>query len=194
MDYKRINKIRKQMKRILHAKRFEHTLGVAYTAANLASIYNEDIDKAFIAGLLHDCAKCYSAEKNLKLCKIYNIVLNDVELSHTALLHSKVGAYLAEHKYKITDSDILNAILYHTTGRCNMSTLEKIIYIADYIEPTRKASPNLEESRKLAFQDLDQAMAFITGNILEYLYSLNLEIDTRTKETYEYYIRVKEKK
>lgn len=194
MDYKQINKYKKSLKKVLSPSRYEHTLGVAYTAANLASVYNEDIDKAFMAGLLHDCAKGVSEEKNLKLCKKYKLEVTPVEESNTALLHAKVGAYLAEHKYHVEDRDILNAILYHTTGRPNMSTLEKIIYISDYIEPNRKVFPSLIKAREIAFKDLDDAMEVITGNVLEYLYSLNIDVDARTKETYEYYKGLKEEK
>lgn len=194
MEYKEISILRQSMKEVLSQKRYEHSLGVAYTAANLASIYNEDINKAFIAGILHDCAKCYSQEENLKLCKEYNLELSELELSHTPLLHSKVGAYLAKTKYHVEDTDILNAIFYHTTGRPGMSNLEKIIYIADYIEPTRKEHPSLLQARKIAFTDLDKAMEMITESVLNYLYSLNIDVDVKTKETYEYYKDLKDGK
>ena len=89
--------------------------------------------------------------------------------------------------YGVRDKDVINAILNHTTGRPGMTTLEKIIYIADYIEPNRKQAPNLAEIRKLAFQDLDKALLRILEDTLCYLGSLNNDIDPMTKKTYEYY-------
>ena len=103
------------------------------------------------------------------------------------MLHSKVGSFIAASKYDIKDDDILNAILNHTTGRPSMSLLEKIVFIADYIEPNRRTIPGLMESRKLAFTDIDKALLFILENILNYLENTNSEIDEKTKITYNYY-------
>ena len=180
-------KIRNRLEKILDKKRYEHTLGVAYTAMNMASIFGEDIKKAELAGLLHDCAKCMSDEELLEFCKKYNITVTDFEKSNPFLLHSKVGSFIAASKYDIKDKDILNSILNHTTGRPCMSNLEKIIFIADYIEPGRKTIPGLDEARKLAFSDLDKAMVFILENILGYLKSKESEIDEKTVITYKYY-------
>lgn len=180
-------KIRKKLEKILDRKRYEHTLGVAYTAMNLASIYGADIKKAEIAGLLHDCAKGMENDELLETCKKYNITVTEFEKKNPFLLHSKVGSFIAASKYDIKDDDILNAILNHTTGRPSMSLLEKIVFVADYIEPNRKMIPGLEQSRKLAFSDLDKAMLFILDNILNYLKSTNSEIDEKTEITYKYY-------
>ena len=180
-------KIRNRLEKILDKKRFEHTLGVAYTAMNMASIFGEDIKKAELAGLLHDCAKGMSDEELLEFCKKFNITVTEFEKKNAFLLHSKVGSFIAASKYEISDKDILNAILNHTTGRPGMSNLEKIVFIADYIEPGRKTIPGLDEARKLAFSDLDKAMVFILENILGYLKSKNSEIDEKTVITYKYY-------
>ena len=153
-----IKKIRKAMEKTLDPKRFEHTLGVAYTAAALAMRYDCDILKAETAGMLHDCAKCMSNEKRLNICKKHNLSVNDIERRNPFLLHAKVGSYIAMEKYNIQDKDVINAILNHTTGRPGMSLLEKIVYVADYIEPGRKQAPNLSLIRKLAFTDLDEAL------------------------------------
>ena len=120
-----IKKIRKKMEKTLDPKRFEHTLGVAYTAAALAMCYEVDINKAQTAGLLHDCAKCMSNEKKLLICEKHHIPVNDVEKKNPFLLHAKVGSYLAMKQFCIHDQDIINAILNHTTGRPGMSQLEK---------------------------------------------------------------------
>ena len=153
-----IKKIRKKMEKMLDAKRFEHTLGVAYTASALAMRYNEDISRALTAGLLHDCAKCISNEKKIAICEKHNIPINEVERENPFLLHAKVGSYMAMKQFNIHDQDVINAILNHTTGRPGMSQLEKIIYVADYIEPGRRQAPNLQQIRKEVFQDLDRAM------------------------------------
>ena len=182
-----IKKIRKKMEKSLDCKRFEHTLGVAYTASALAMCYDVDVNKAQTAGLLHDCAKCISNEKKIQICEKHNIMINEVERENPFLLHAKVGSYLAMKQYDIHDQDIINAILNHTTGRPAMSDLEKIIYVADYIEPGRKQAPNLTKVRRLAFQDLDAALIHILGDTLQYLNSINGPIDQMTQKTYDYY-------
>ena len=110
------------------------------------------------------------------------------------LLHAKAGAQIAKDKYKITDPDILNAIASHTTGRPGMSLLEKIVYIADYIEPWRFKAQNLELSRKLAFSDIDEALYIILRDTLSYLRSTKNALDPMTARAFEYYREVNKKK
>ena len=182
-----IKKIRKKMEKTLDPKRFEHTLGVAYTAAALAMCYEVDINKAQTAGLLHDCAKCMSNEKKLLICEKHHIPVTDVERRNPFLLHAKVGGFLAMEEYHIDDQDIINAIIFHTTGRPDMSRLEKIVFIADYIEPGRNKAKNLSEIRKMAFRDLDSACKMILEDTLEYLKQGEGETDPMTEQTYKYY-------
>ena len=189
-----IYKLQNKLKNALEPKRFEHTLGVAYTAANLAFCHSCDEKSALIAGLLHDCAKCLYHHKRLSVCKKNNIPITKVEMQNPVLLHAKVGAFYAKAKYGVEDVDILSAITYHTTGRPNMSLLEKIIYVADYIEPHRKKLPRLDEIRKIAFIDLDRAIYMILENSLSYLESGNEKIDSKTEETYRFYKNVMEKR
>lgn len=184
-----LKKIRKAMEKILDAQRYEHTLGVSYTAAALAMRYSADIRKAQLAGMLHDCAKCLSNEKKFQICEKHNISINDAERKNPSLLHAKVGSFLAMEEYHVTDPDVINAILNHTTGRPGMSVLEKIVYIADYIEPARKQAPNLGEIRRLAFEDLDKALIKILSDTLDYLKEIGGEIDPMTGKTYEYYVK-----
>lgn len=179
--------LRKQMEKIQDEKRYEHTLGVAFTAASLAMRYGTDVHQAQIAGLLHDCAKCMTNEERLTICKKNKLEVTPVEKTNPFLLHAKVGAFLAKEKYGIADEGILYAIRYHTTGRPDMTLLEKIVFIADYIEPSRKTAPNLDEVRTLAFQDLDKALCKILSDTLAYLDTVDQEIDPMTKETYDYY-------
>ena len=182
-----LQKIKKQLSKALDAKRYEHTIGVAYTAAALAMRYDVDIKKAEIAGLLHDCAKCLENEKKVSICEKHNIPISEAEERNHFLLHAKVGAHLAEKKYHIKDEDILNAIRSHTTGRPEMSVLEKIIYIADYIEPGREHASDLDKVRKLSFENLDLALVKILQDILIHLKEIKKEIDPMTQLTYDYY-------
>ena len=110
-----------------------------------------------------------------------------MERRNPFLLHAKVGSFIAMDEYGVTDSDVINAILNHTTGRPGMSMLEKIVFIADYIEPGRKQAPNLSEVRKLAFMDLDRALLRILENTLSYLKESGGELDPLTQKTYDYY-------
>lgn len=186
--------LQKQLVKELDSKRYEHTLGVAYTAAAMAMRYGVDMKKAQIAGLLHDCAKCVPDEKKISLCTKNKLKVSDVERKNPGLLHAKLGGYLANKEYKINDEDILNAITNHTTGRPEMSILEKIIFIADYIEPGRKTAPNLTYLRKLSFEDIDKAMLEILENTFKYLKETNAIIDDMSEQTYLYYKKIVEER
>ena len=186
MNHK-ISKINRKLEKELDKERYEHTQGVMYTAAALAMCHGEDVDRALLAGLLHDCAKCIPAQKKLRLCEKYHLDISAVERDNPSLLHAKLGAYLAGKKYHISDQGILYAIKSHTTGRPGMSLLEKIIYIADYMEPGRKELPNMAEVRKLAFTDIDACLYRILEDSLAYLNSKNVPVDPMTEKTYLYY-------
>ena len=149
--------------------------------------YEADIEKAMIAGLLHDCAKCLSADKKIKLCEKYELSISDVERKNPGLLHAKLGAFLASQKYHIQDTEIIDAIANHTTGRPDMTKLDKIIYIADFIEPHRLEIPNLDSIRHLAFIDLDECLYTIVTATLHYLNGKGEVIDNLTEQTYSYY-------
>ena len=123
----RITKIRRKLMTELDKERYEHTLGVMYTAAALAMRHDEDIEKALMAGLLHDCAKCIPGDTKIKLCKKYRLSVSEVEKENPSLLHAKLGAFLAAKKYHIKDKEIMNSIASHTTGCPHMSLLDKII-------------------------------------------------------------------
>lgn len=179
--------IEKQLKKELDKARFTHTIGVMYTAAALAMAHNADMEQALYAGLLHDCAKCIPNDEKITLCEQYEITISDAERKSPFLLHAKLGAYYAKTIYGIEDNDILHAIKVHTTGEPEMNLLDKIIYIADYIEPNREQAPNLTFIRKLAFEDLDKAMEKILSDTLQYLTEKGGEIDPLTQETYHYF-------
>ena len=128
-------------------------------------------------------------DKKLRICEKNNIPHSSFETSHPYLLHGKVGAYIARTKFGIHDEEILQAIPWHTTGRPNMSLLEKIIFIADYIEPSRNPIPELDEIRQLAFIDIDKAMEKILCNTLKFLESKVNPMDKMTQTTYDSYVR-----
>jgi predicted HD superfamily hydrolase involved in NAD metabolism len=182
-----LEKLRDRMKNILKESRYKHSLGVEEVAYDLALLNGYDTEKASIAGILHDCAKCLTDEQLLKECEKYCLPVKEIELLNRQLLHAKLGAVYAEKIYGVKDQEILDSITFHTTGRPGMTVLEKIIFIADYIEPYRKPLPGIEEIRKMAYEDLDPAIYMITENILKYLNTTGAQIDTMTAETYEYY-------
>lgn len=180
-------KLRKQLENEHKPDRFDHTLGVAYTAANMAFLYGADIEKALIAGYLHDCAKCMTHEEQIKICEKNDIEITEVERKNHSLLHAKVGMYLARTKYDVYDPEILGAIRWHTTGREDMTLLEKIVYIADFIEPNRRPLENMAEIRKEAFTDLDKCLAHILHDSVIYLKTIGKEVDEATMNAYEFY-------
>lgn len=190
-----MKKIKKYLKKHLTKERYHHTVGVAYTAMSMAMKYNPQPDnnefmiKAEIAGLLHDCAKCMDNDKKIRICNKNQISYSKIEAENPYLLHGKVGAYISRKEFDILDEDILNAITWHTTGRPDMSLLEKIIFVADYIEPSRRPIPELNLIRQLAFTDIDQAVIKILENTLKYLNEKGNPIDDMTQKTYDSYIR-----
>lgn len=178
---------RQRLQEKLPPMRYEHSLGVSYTAMALAMRYGCDLDQAETAGLLHDCAKHYSDGEIIKKCRKHEIPLSEAELNAPAVLHAKYGEWLAKYRYGVSDPEILSAIRWHTTGRAGMSVLEKIIYIADYIEPRRDRAPDLPVMRKLAFRDLDLTMYRILEGTLKYLHKKGGSVDPMTEEAYEYF-------
>ena len=193
-DREYYKKLRKKIKDVMTKSRYEHTLGVEFTAASLAMRYEVDIENAELAGLLHDCAKCIDSEDTLDECKKYNIELTDVEKRNPFLIHSKLGAVHAKKLYGVDDDDIISAIRFHTTGKPDMTMLEKIIFIADYIEPGRDKAPNLKEIRKMSFIDIDEAMYMILKDTLDYLDKGEGEKDELTRDTYLFYKNIHDMK
>jgi predicted HD superfamily hydrolase involved in NAD metabolism len=189
MNNQYIEDLRKQVKKALKEDkmRYRHTLGVADTAACLAMRYNIDMERAYIAGLLHDCAKCVPDDVKIKECKKYGISVTESEKKSPYLLHAKLGAYYAKNLYGIKDDEICSAVCWHTTGHANMTRLEEIIYIADYIEPYRNKADNLAHIRELAFTDISMAVYEVTRDTLSYLEKKGGSIDQKTQETFNYY-------
>lgn len=172
--------IKDKLKSSLKRDRYEHSLSVAYTAASLAMAHGENINLAFLAGLLHDCAKNKSNKELIDLCNDAGIILDDNDLKSPQTLHAVAGVVVARNEYKIEEEYILSAISLHTTGDINMSNLDKIIFVADYIEPLRENKNNLEFLRKLAFTDLTNAVYNITKDTISYLEDKDIYINTKT--------------
>ena len=140
----------------LKGKRVPHVLGTEETAAELAVRYGADVTLARRAALLHDCTKRLDMEQQLALAEQYGVVLDEMERTTLKLQHAKTGAAIAEHVFGEC-REVVEAIRWHTTGKPDMTTLEKVLYLADYMEPTRDFS-GVEELRTLAFEDLDRAV------------------------------------
>ncbi len=181
-----IIELRKKLKKKLNEDRYEHTLSVSFTCVCLAMRYGYPLDKAEIAGLLHDCAKCYDDETYIERCEKHGIPVSEAEREAPGLLHAKLGAWIARERYGIDDPELLGAIACHTTGKPEMGLLDKILYVADYIEVRRSRAENLTEMRRLAFQDLDEAVYQILKGTLAYLEEKGGAIDPMTRRTYEY--------
>lgn len=179
--------LQKQMKEELTDDRYEHTLGVMYTAEALAMRYGVDMTKAAVAGLLHDCAKCIPNNQKFKLCKKYGLEISEMEEKNPSLLHAKLGALLAKKDYNVKDEEIISAIKWHTTGKPDMSMLDIIVYMADYIEPNRDKAPNLKEIRRLCFENIEEALYEVLKSTLEYLEDRPEAIDPMTRESYLFY-------
>ena len=141
---------------MIRAKRIPHVKGTEQAAVELAERWGADVEKARRAAILHDCTKYLNMEEQLQLCAKYGIVLDELEQQAVKLLHSKTGACVARHVYGVSD-DIYEAIFWHTTGKAGMTLLEKLLYVADYMEPTRDF-PGVERLRALAYEDLDAAV------------------------------------
>ncbi|MCR4955871.1 MAG: bis(5'-nucleosyl)-tetraphosphatase (symmetrical) YqeK [Lachnospiraceae bacterium] len=174
-----------QMK--MKESRFRHTLGVMHTAASLAYCYEYDANKAMLAAALHDCAKITGLNDYVSECKKYHISFPKVCLKSPHLLHADLGAYFAKEVYHVNDQEILHAIKVHTTGCPNMNLLDKIIFIADYIEPGRPDFDGITAIRYNAFHNIDKAVLLETENVLNYIKKQGFAIDERTVETYNYY-------
>lgn len=179
--------IREKLKASLKPGRYEHSLSVSFTCMALAMRYGYDLEKAELAGLLHDCAKCYDNNSIIAAYRNSGMELTEGELQAPSIIHSRLGARMAEEKFGITDPEILSAISCHTTGKPDMSLLDKILYIADYIEPRRYKIKDLPAIRRLAFEDLDQALFQIMEGTLRYLKDSGTYADIMTQNAYHYY-------
>lgn len=172
MDIKGISH---QVKGMISERRYVHTVNVAKTSVKLAVLYGEDPAKAETAALLHDIARDIQCEQVFASCRKYGIIADEVEKAVPELLHGKIGALIAREKFGVTDAEVLDAIRFHTTGRRGMSTLEKIVFIADMIEPERDY-PGVGDLRELAVIDLNRSVVAGLNSTIRYVLERNLLI------------------
>ena len=167
----------------LSVKRFSHTLAVADTARKLAVIHHLDARKAEIAGLLHDCAKCLPMKEMQRIARENRLTEDESILGSGALLHSVVGAHLAQTKYGCTDPEVIAAIRSHTTGQPGMSPLAMAVWLADTIEPTRAPYPLLDKTRMLAGLSLEKAMITSLEGTMQHVRKKGDAVHPATAET-----------
>ena len=185
-----IKKLENSVSKLMDERRFIHTLGVKDTSFAMAIVHHYDEQQALIAGLLHHIARTLPDEKLIGDCEKFGLPISLYERKSPYLLHGKLGAYYVKTNYGILDSNILSAITYHTTGKPAMNTLEKIVFVADFIEPGRSGFgiPNMKQIRELAFTNLDKAVLEILKSTITYLETKNASIDTTTLDAYQYYV------
>lgn len=165
----------------LDKRRFLHSVGTMKMALKLAKRYNLDVEKARFAGLMHDIAKCLSKEKKRELAEEFGLELGFCGKLNPDLLHGAIGAQILKREFNITDSDILNAVSYHTTARAGMSDLEKIIYCADLIEETRQLR-GIDKLRR--FMPLSELFEQSLKYVLTYVIKDGVPLDTSSIEAY----------
>ncbi len=179
--------IKTLLKERLKPSRYEHTISVANTAKHLAKVHGADEKKAYLAGLLHDCAKCMTIDELKEKVIMYNINLDYVSLSSPQLLHSYVGAYEAKHTYGVDDEEIFDAIYHHTTGKAAMSKLCAIVYLADAIEPLR-IFPEVDKIRATAEHALERAVFMYSEASIRFVLKKGNLLHPNTVDTRNYYI------
>ncbi len=183
-----INKIKEEMKKSLTLKRYNHTLGVEKVAIELAELYGADKLKVRKGALLHDCSKQFKIERMRELCDCDETIKTYGHLGE--LLHGFSGSVYAKKTFGITDEDILNSIRYHTIGRRGMSIVEKIIYVADAIEPSR-THPEVAEIRRLAYENIDDAIIHEVDRKVEFLIKIEAIIHPNTIDMRNWLIHLK---
>lgn len=183
--------IKNKLNEMLPKNRMIHSQGVADCAVKLSEIYGYDKNKAYLAGILHDCAKYLSQEQVDYYVNKYEIYLDEYEKDNLALSHSIIGSVLVRHEFLIEDIDIITAVRYHTTGKSNMDMLEKIIYIADLIEVNRNY-PGVDELRDLVYEGkMDEALLKSFDNTIKLVIDRNQIIHPRTIEARNYILNQK---
>ena len=185
-----IEDMQKKLEQMLSPKRYQHSLGVMETAAEMACRFGEDEEKARIAGLLHDCAKDIDKAIMIDLCEELDVPLDAIKREQRSLIHADLGAKMLETEFGITDPDIISAVKYHTLGREHMTNLEKILYLADVIEPNRKPFPELEELRALCRSNLDCAMLCACELSISHVERKHKTLHSQTLATQQYFLKL----
>jgi len=171
----KIEELKKELKKQVTEHRYIHSLGVADTGKKLAEQYGADQEKAEIAGILHDFAKYWSKEELALMIKENQELSDDLLDYNSELWHGPVASIVVQQKFAVMDEDIIMAIRFHTSGRENMSLLEKVVCLADYIEPSRQF-PGVDEIRELAKTNLDDALIAAIDGTIQFLIKKQLVI------------------
>jgi predicted HD superfamily hydrolase involved in NAD metabolism len=174
-----------KLKTELDNVRYQHSLNVMETSVKLAKYYGVELEKTRIAGILHDCGKNYRGDKAREYVHEIGYRADKIEWSQTRLLHGIIGEHLARTVYGVTDAEILDAIRWHTTGRADMTALEKIIYVADYIEPLRNFE-GIETMRAAACVNLDRCVLLCADSTIQYVLKKGVLLHEKTVETRNY--------
>ena len=175
-------------------QRIKHILGVEQMAIDLASHYQIDTRKAAIAGLMHDLAKYFKPQKLLEMAQIAGVEIDPVSAATPHLLHADVSAIVARDTFKVTDTEVLDAIANHTLGRPGMNELSCIVFLADTLEPGRGNTPDLEHLRKICYQNLDKALFQTCDYSLKFLLETHCLIHPRTIATRNWFLQKAQKK
>ena len=168
--------------------RYIHSLGVAKSAKELAALYGADEEKAYTAGLLHDVMKNASPDEQLQIMEKADIILSPCEKLNQKLWHAIAGAAFLKTELNITDEEIISAVRWHTTGKAGMTTLEKTVYLADFISEDR-TYPDVDEVRRLADIGLERAIVYTQKYCIQKLLSQNMIIDPSSVECYNDLVR-----
>ena len=188
-----IEKIKEQLKNNMTVngnvnKRYYHSVEVAKMAVELVQKHklSLDIEKVYISGILHDATKLFSKEKQKQMLYELGYQDSDEIMLSTNVWHGETAPAFVQKEYNINDEEILNAIKYHVMGRPNMTDLEKVVFIADFVERSRVGKV-FDDARKIAFEDLDKALVFILESQIDYITSMHETLISQTLKTYEYY-------
>ncbi len=176
----------RELVNLIGSEREAHSLSVSCTALKLAKIAGEDLNKTAVAAYLHDCGKLKNNKLIFDTIRGYDIILDQTTKQNIQLQHAVLGRYMAQDRFRISDVDILNAIRYHTTGRENMSMLEKIVFVADGIDAGRHYD-GVEKIREVAFEDLERGLICLLEHTLNYLKRNNNQIHANTVKALAWY-------
>lgn len=189
-----ISQMEEKLKNVLSERRFNHSIGVMETAVKMAEYFGCDVEKARLAGLLHDCAKEIDKDDAVTLCDELGIEIDEEKRVQKGLLHADLGAELMILEYGVDDKEIYDAVKCHTMGRDGMTDLDKILYLADFIEPTRRDFEGLSKLRELCFCDLDEAMLFAINLSISFVMGKGKVLHKQTIKTREYFTKLIEER
>jgi len=177
-----IEEIKEKLKQMLSEKRYKHSIGVMEASRKLSGIYGVNIDKAVLAGLIHDCARDLSVDETFSYCGKYDIKIDSFMKKNPQLLHGKVGSFMAQELFGVKDPGVLLAVENHTMGREGMDKLSSIVFVSDYIEDGR-SFPGVDEIRRIAEVSLEKAVVACLDCTISYLIKKGMAIHPQTINT-----------